>query len=107
MKNTTRALRKNQIRPGTQVKGGTLIGAVQPPRNKIVVSEHMVTIATYSPSMKSRYGVAEYSTMNPATNPDAASVRSNGERFVSARAETKKMMKIGNSGSQYQLRIVS
>ena len=44
---------------------------------------------------------AEYSTMKPATSSDSASPRSNGGRLVSASAETKKMMNIGNSGSQY------
>ena len=64
---------------------------------------HMVQIATYSPSMNSMYGVDPYSTMNPATSSNSASTRSNGGRLVSARAETKKTMNIGNSGSQYQL----
>ena len=88
--------------PGTQVKGANGIGGSQPPRNRIVVSAHMVMIATYSPSMNSRYGVEEYSTMKPATSSDSASGRSKGGRLVSARAEMKKITNIGNSGSQYQ-----
>src|SRR5579883_491427 len=40
--------------------------------------------------------------MKPATSSDSASTRSNGARFVSASAETKKMMNMGKSGSQYQ-----
>ena len=40
--------------------------------------------------------------MKPATSSDSASGRSNGGRLVSASAETKKTMNIGNSGSQYQ-----
>ena len=40
--------------------------------------------------------------MKPATSSDSASTRSNGGRLVSASAETKKIMNIGNSGSQYQ-----
>src|SRR6478672_9442608 len=40
--------------------------------------------------------------MNPATSSDSASTRSNGGRFVSASAEMKKIMNIGNSHSQYQ-----
>src|SRR5262245_51484712 len=40
--------------------------------------------------------------MNPATSSESASTRSKGGRFVSARADTKKMMNIGNKGSQYQ-----
>src|SRR6476660_8113113 len=102
MKNTKQTLSANQNTPGSQVKGGSATGGAQPPRNRIVVSEHMVMIATYSPSMNSRYGVEEYSTMKPATSSDSASTRSKGGRFVSAIAEMKKITNIGNSGSQYQ-----
>src|SRR6476661_10388085 len=91
--------------PGTHVKGANGSGYSQPPKNRIVMIAHMPTMATYSPSMKSRYGVEEYSTMKPATSSDSASTRSKGGRFVSASAEMKKMMNIGNSGSQYQPRM--
>src|SRR5512141_2985669 len=104
MKNSISALSTNQITPGTQVKGGTAIGGSQPPRKKMVPMAHMVQIATYSPSMNKTEGVEPYSTMKPATSSDSASTRSNGGRLVSASAETKKMMNIGNSGSQYQFR---
>src|SRR5438876_877027 len=40
--------------------------------------------------------------MKPATSSDSASTRSNGGRLVSASAEMKKTMNIGNSGSQNQ-----
>src|SRR6185503_6579795 len=100
MKNTFSA---NQITPGIQLNGGRSTGGSQPPRNKIVAIAHIVVIATYSPSMNSRYGVEPYSTMKPATSSDSASTRSNGGRLVSASAETKKITNIGNSGSQYQL----
>ena len=43
--------------------------------------------------------------MKPATNSDSASGRSKGGRFVSAKAEMKNTMNIGNSGSQCQSRI--
>src|SRR5262245_37294118 len=68
----------------------------------MVVIAHMVAMATYSPSMNIMYGVEPYSTMKPATSSDSASTRSKGGRLVSASAEMKKMMNIGNSGSQYQ-----
>src|SRR6266849_3648202 len=45
--------------------------------------------------------------MKPATSSDSASTRSNGGRLVSASAEMKKTMNIGNSGSQYQFNIVN
>src|ERR1700761_2585033 len=102
MKNTKNALSTNQMIPGTQVNGGTMSGGSQPPRNRMVAIAHMVQTATYSPSMNIMYGVEPYSTMKPATSSDSASTRSNGGRLVSASAETKKMMNIGNSGSQYQ-----
>src|SRR5262249_60652501 len=41
--------------------------------------------------------------MKPATSSDSASTRSNGGRFVSARAEMKNTTNMGKSGNQYQL----
>src|SRR5262249_25083706 len=70
--------------------------------NRIVVIAHIVAIATYSPSMNIMYGVEPYSTMKPATSSDSPSTRSNGGRLVSASAEMKNTMNIGNSGIQYQ-----
>src|SRR6185437_5336712 len=104
IKKTTQTFKINQIGPGTSVNGESGTGDSQPPRNRIVVSAHIVMIATYSASMKSMYGVEEYSTMKPATNSDSASTRSKGGRFVSASAEMKKMTNIGNSASQCQSR---
>src|SRR5690606_28362663 len=104
MKNTSNTFSRNQTMPGTHVNGAKGNGDNHPPRNRMVVSEHMRTIETYSPSMNMRYGVDEYSTMKPATSSDSASGRSNGGRFVSASAETKNTMNIGNSGSQNQFR---
>src|SRR6476620_12516576 len=88
--------------PGTHVNGANGSGDSQPPKNRIVIMAHMPTMATYSPSMNSRYGVEEYSTMKPATSSDSASGRSKGGRFVSARAEMKKTTNIGNSGRKNQ-----
>src|SRR6185437_4011785 len=102
MKNTRPSLITNQMTPGIQVKGGRSIGDAQPPRKRIVVIAHIRMIDTYSPSMNIMYGVEPYSTMNPATSSDSASTRSKGGRFVSARAEMKNTMNIGNSGSQNQ-----
>src|SRR6516165_2755990 len=107
MKNMNDALSVNQITPGTQVKGTIGKGGSQPPRNRMVVMAHMVAMATYSPSMNSMYGVEPYSTMKPATSSDSASTRSKGGRLVSASAEMKNTMNIGNSGSQYQFSMVN
>src|SRR3954468_5050812 len=105
-KNTKQTFSTNQMTPGTQVKGAKSKGGSQPPRNRMVASAHISTMATYSPRKNSRNGVDEYSTMWPATNSDSASTRSKGGRFVSASAEMKKMMNIGNSDSQCQSRKV-
>src|ERR1700760_4462108 len=102
-KNMKNSFSANQMIPnGAQLSGHTSIGDVQPPRNRIVASAHIVVIATYSPSMNSRYGVEPYSTMKPATSSDSASTRSNGGRLVSASAETQNTTNIGNSGQTYQ-----
>src|SRR3954470_21288788 len=102
MKNMKNTFSANQITPGIQLNGGRSTGGSQPPRDRIVAIAHIVVIATYSPSMNSRYGVEPYSTMKPATSSDSASTRSNGGRFVSASADMKKITNIGNNGSQYQ-----
>src|ERR1700730_15468848 len=104
MKNTNIIFKMNHTRPGTQVNGGTGNGGSQPPMNRIVVMAHMVRIATYSPKKNSKKGVDEYSTAKPATSSDSASTKSKGARLVSASAEIKKMMNIGNSGNQNQLK---
>src|SRR5690606_17713727 len=102
MKNTNMIFSTNQTMPGTHVNGTMSSGGNQPPRKRRDVSAHISTIATYSPSMNSRYGVDEYSTANPATSSDSASGRSNGGRLVSASTEMKNTTNIGRSGSQYQ-----
>ena len=47
--------------------------------------------------------MALYSTKKPATISLSPSGRSNGERLVSASAEMKNTMNIGNSGMQNQI----
>src|SRR5262249_48979336 len=103
MKKTNSIFRTNQTIPGTQVNGGIGNGGSQPPRNRIVANAPMVAMAVYSPGKKKRNSVAAKSTTQPATSSDSASTRSKGGRLVSASAETKNTMNIGNSGSQNQL----
>src|SRR6478752_5207776 len=102
MKNTRQDFSRNQIMPGTQLMSQKSTGGSQPPRKRIVVSEHISTTAAYSPSMNIMYGAEPYSTMKPATSSDSASGRSKGGRFVSASAEMKNTMNIGNSDNQCQ-----
>lgn len=49
----------------------------------------------YSARKNKANGPAAYSTLNPETNSDSPSVRSNGARFVSARVETYHIMASG------------
>jgi len=63
----------NSRHPGERRASAT--GGNQPPMNRIAAIAHIVVIATYSPSMNSRYGVEPYSTMKPATSSDSASTR--------------------------------
>lgn len=56
-------------------------------RNKIVVSAFISIIFAYSARKNRANGPAAYSTLNPETNSDSPSVRSNGARFVSASVE--------------------
>src|SRR5262245_57756845 len=80
------------------LKGGISSGGSQPPKNRIDIIVHISTMFMYSPTMKRRYGVEEYSTMKPATSSDSASGRSKGGRLVSASAEMKNTTNIGNKG---------
>src|ERR1700754_4061141 len=96
MKKTKAVLSRNQMMPGTQVKGTTLIGGSQPPRNSTLSMAQSIITFMYSARKNSRKGPEEYSTKKPATSSDSASSRSKGGRWVSARDETKKMISIGN-----------
>jgi len=44
--------------------------------------------------------VAAYSTLYPDTNSDSASGKSNGTRFVSAKAAIKNKTKLGHNGKK-------
>lgn len=46
--------------------------------------------------------MAEYSTLKPETNSDSPSAKSKGARLVSAKAETKNMIKAGQRGMMNQ-----
>ena len=50
--------------------------------------------------------IAEYSTLNPATNSASASGKSNGARLVSAKSEIKNTTHVGNKGKQNHVPIL-
>jgi hypothetical protein len=84
------------------VNGQIFIGANHPPKNRITVKEHIRIILLYSAKKKRAKLIAEYSTLYPETSSASASGKSKGCLFVSASAQIKKIMNIGNNGMQYQ-----
>ena len=76
-------------------------GILYPPRNRMALSVDIRTMLQYSPKKKNTKIIPLCSVKNPATSSLSASGRSNGVRFVSAKAEMKKIMKIGSSGTMY------
>lgn len=57
----------------------------------------MIMLA-YSARKNRANGPAAYSTLNPETNSDSPSVRSNGARLVSARVEINHIIANGHAG---------
>jgi len=78
-------------------------GGNHPPKNKRVVKKDIRIICEYSARKKAAKLIAEYSTLNPETNSDSPSVKSNGARFVSANAEIKNITKAGKTGKKNQM----
>src|SRR5262252_5610167 len=74
-------------------------GPCQPPKNSVTAIELMTIMFMYSPRKNSAHFIDEYSVWKPATSSPSASGRSNGARFVSANAVTRK---ITNGSTRYQ-----
>ena len=75
-----------------------IIGNRYPPKNNILVKIHITTILAYSAKKKNTKITAACSVINPLTNSDSASAKSNGARFVSAIAPMKNIKKTGSKG---------
>ena len=84
--------------PGMTLKGNISKGGSHPPKNKITVIELIKIMLAYSPRKNKTKEADEYSVKKPATSVDSSSGRSKGSLFVSARADIKKIMNIGNKG---------
>lgn len=68
---------------------------------KIVVDKaFIIIILVYSAIKNSANGPTVYSTLNPETNSDSPSVKSNWARLVSASVETNHMNAGGSVGSR-------
>lgn len=70
------------------------------PINTIVERAFIRIMFMYSAMKNRAKGPAAYSTLNPETNSDSPSVRSNGARFVSARVEINHIMANGQAGTR-------
>src|SRR5687768_9295447 len=63
-----------------------------PPKNSVAIRALAVTMFAYSAMKNIENFIALYSEWYPAMSSDSASGRSNGSRFVSAKAEIMKMI---------------
>src|ERR1044071_432870 len=90
-------LARNEIadrRNPVTVAGSLYQGTSHPPRNSVTTSADIVVMAMYSDMKNMANFIDEYSVWYPATSSASASAKSNGRRLVSAKAETKKTMKL-------------
>lgn len=75
-------------------------GFVVPGFRNIMVDRVFISkMLVYSARNNSANGPAENSTLNPDTNSDSPSVRSNGARLVSANVDVNHIMASGHDGS--------
>lgn len=75
-------------------------GFVVPGFRNIMVDRVFISkMLVYSARNNSANGPAENSTLNPDTNSDSPSVRSNGDRLVSANVDVNHIMASGHDGS--------
>lgn len=68
------------------------------PRKIIVDRVFIMRILAYSARKNRANGPPAYSTLNPETNSDSPSVKSNGARLVSANVETNHISVRGHNG---------
>src|SRR5712692_1326761 len=80
-------------------------GESHPPKNMIEHRHETVIMLVYSAIKNMANLKLAYSVWKPATSSDSASGRSNGTRFVSAIAATKKQKKPRNCGQTFQPKI--
>ena len=72
------------------------------PRNITADIVFMSRMLAYSARKKRAKGPPAYSTLKPETNSDSPSVRSKGERLVSARVDTYHIIARGQAGRMSQ-----
>lgn len=69
-------------------------------RNIMVERVFIIRMFVYSARNSRANGPAENSTLNPDTSSDSPSVRSNGERLVSASVDVNHIIARGHDGSR-------
>lgn len=74
-------------------------GLCSAPKKSTAESVFINRIFEYSARKNSANGPPAYSTLNPDTSSDSPSVRSNGDRFVSARVDTYHIAARGQAGA--------
>lgn len=74
-----------------------------PLRNNILIILAMSNMLMYSARNSNVNNIAEYSTLNPDTNSDSLSVKSNGVRLVSAILLIVNIINIGSNGNIYHI----
>lgn len=73
------------------------------PRKSVADSVFIRRMLAYSAKKNRANGPPAYSTLNPDTNSDSPSVRSNGARLVSARVEMYHIAARGHVGTISQI----
>lgn len=76
---------------------------MEEPKKITVEIVFIMRMLAYSAKKNKANGPPAYSTLNPETNSDSPSVRSNGARFVSAKVEINHIMVIGQIGTISQI----
>ena len=74
-----------------------------PPKKMIAEIVFINIMLAYSARKNKANGPPAYSTLKPETSSDSPSVKSNGERLVSARVETYHMRARGQDGIMSQI----
>lgn len=78
-------------------------GLCSAPRNRTVDSVFINKMLEYSARKNRANGPPAYSTLNPDTNSDSPSVKSNGDRLVSAKVDTYHIAASGQVGNKSQV----
>ena len=80
-----------------------IIGLCSAPKNRTADNVFINKMLEYSARKNKAKGPPAYSTLNPETSSDSPSVKSNGDRLVSARVDTYHIAAKGQAGNRSQV----